>query len=104
MPIFYFHTVSDVSFVDAEGTELANMDAARVAALEAMANLLQDERHKFWGSYPWSMTVTDKVGLILFSLELHGHNAPAGQAVSNIIPLARATAATAPSATDPGRI
>lgn len=77
MPRYFFHTESHVRTSDEDGLELPDIEAARVSAARSVAELLRGEADLFWGSRPWSMTVTDGRGLILFSLEVHGHSSPA---------------------------
>ena len=73
---FYFHTESDIRHSDTEGEELATVEAARVAAARIIAEMLKDGAGKFWGTKPWTLTVTDADGLIYFTVEVHGQNAP----------------------------
>lgn len=77
MPHYFFHTESHVRTIDTEGTELPDVKAARAAATKCVAEILKDNAERFWGSKPWCMTVTDAVGLILFSIEVHGQASPA---------------------------
>ncbi len=77
MPRYFFHTESHVRTSDDDGLELPDIHSARVAAARSVAELLRGHADLFWGSKPWSMTVTDDGGLILFSLEVHGHSSPA---------------------------
>ena len=73
---YFFHTDSDVRFSDTEGEELATVADARVSAAHAIAEMLKGKGQVFWGTRPWTLTVTDGEGLIYFTIELHGQNAP----------------------------
>ena len=76
MARYFFHTDSDVRHTDQEGGEFATIEDARQGAAELIAGILKDGSRVFWGTKPWSMTVTDGDGLILFTLEVHGQDAP----------------------------
>jgi uncharacterized protein DUF6894 len=76
---FYFHTDCESRFNDVEGQELADVASARVAAACATAEILKDGAGQFWGTRPWTMTVTDANGLIFFQIEVHGQNSPANR-------------------------
>ncbi|MBI0474421.1 hypothetical protein D9601_03455 [Sphingomonas sp. MA1305] len=81
MPRFFFHTETDKRFTDMEGTEFPTFREARHDAIRLSGVLLKDAPESFWGSRPWSITVTDAVGLILWTLEIDGQTSPAGQAL-----------------------
>lgn len=74
----YFFDLRDGEFIpDPVGTELTTVDDARNEAARRMAGLLQADPGKFWGGEEWHMEVKNKDGLILFSLCVVGHDAPA---------------------------
>ena len=77
MPLYYFHTDSHSRVQDNEGVELADIRAARANAAKSVAELLRGDADHFWGSRPWTMTVTDDQALILFTLEIDGQSSPA---------------------------
>jgi hypothetical protein len=74
MPRYYFHTESEFRHTFEAGTELPDMEAARVEAARVGGEILKDGAHHFWGSQPWTLTCTDEEGLIFFTLVLHGEN------------------------------
>ncbi len=76
MARYFFHTDSHTRFTDDEGQELSSLTAARAYATRAIAEVLRDDSKIFWGTRPWSMTVTDADGLIFFAIEVHGVDAP----------------------------
>jgi hypothetical protein len=43
MPIFYFHLYDDVMVADGEGIELADLDAARAAAVSNIRDILAED-------------------------------------------------------------
>ena len=63
---FYFHTETDVRTTDTDGQEFATYGEARVEAIRTCGQLMKDAPEVFWGSRPWSVTVTDKSGFILW--------------------------------------
>jgi hypothetical protein len=79
MSIFYFHTESESRFTDTEGTELLGMTQARAEAARLAARMLAESAPKFWTTKPWTITVTDKSGLIFFAIEVSGYSAPASR-------------------------
>ena len=56
---------------------MPNDAAARGEAIRTAGELLRDGAETFWGTRPWTVTVTDQRGLILLEIELQGHAAPA---------------------------
>jgi hypothetical protein len=71
MPMYYFHLRDQDTVQDVDGTELADIDAARAHA-DAVARELKFETNTFldeeWSK--WSMHVEDGEGLELFSFEM----------------------------------
>jgi len=71
MPMYYFHLRDQDTVQDVDGTELADIDAARAHA-EVVAQELKFETNTFldeeWSR--WSMHVEDAEGLELFSFEM----------------------------------
>jgi hypothetical protein len=58
MPIFYFHTPSDL---DDEGTPLPTVDDARHQAVALLAGVLQNGAQKdLWAGSPVKVWVTDR--------------------------------------------
>lgn len=73
MPRYYFHTQTVSRITGAEGMELSDILAARAEAIRTSGELVRDGVATFWGSRPWSVTVTNAVGAILLEIETHGH-------------------------------
>jgi len=71
MPMYYFHLRDQDTVQDVDGTELADLDAARAHA-QVVAQELKFETNTFldeeWSR--WSMHVEDAEGLELFSFEM----------------------------------
>ena len=68
MPRFFFHVADSVLVPDEEGTELADLAAARVEAVTVAGAMLRDHAPEFWNSGEWKVIVTDEDRLILFSI------------------------------------
>lgn len=77
MTRYFFHLEDGVSLPDREGTELPDLDAARVQAVKHFGELLRLEPERFWQGEEWTMTVTDADGLTQFSLFFGAVLAPA---------------------------
>jgi hypothetical protein len=82
MPRYFFHTQTDSRLTDFEGYELATPAEARQQAIQTCGQMLVDAADAFWGSRPWSITVTDVVGLILWEITIDGNAAPAALELS----------------------
>jgi hypothetical protein len=71
----YFHLAKDDEFIrDPEGVEVADLEEARAAALNTIAELRHEDpaAPRDWSG--WSLRVTDAAGRVLFTLPLvSGH-------------------------------
>ncbi|WP_443027167.1 DUF6894 family protein [Sphingomonas sp. LB3N6] len=81
MPRFYFHTETDVRTTDTEGHECGSYSHARREAIKTCGQMMQDAPEVFWGSRPWSVSVTDATGLILWEIYLDGQTSAAGRSL-----------------------
>jgi len=59
------------------GLEFDTAQQARHEAIRSAGELLRDAAEPFWGSRPYSVTVTDETGLILWEIYMDGVNAAA---------------------------
>lgn len=84
MPIYFFHTQTNTRDTDDEGLDLAGPLEARREAIRACGELLKHDPEPFWGSRPWSVTVTDSEGLILWELSMDGVASAAGMQLDDI--------------------
>ncbi len=75
MPIFHFSIHGDES--PAEGVELASIADAKNTAIRYVSRLLTDHAPAFWQSGHIGLSVSDETGLMLFSIEIVGTDAPA---------------------------
>jgi hypothetical protein len=68
MPIYHFHSSDGSRDVDAEGTELPNDAAARLAAVRYAGEMLKDEPARLWSAGQWRVEVTDDRNALLFTV------------------------------------
>lgn len=72
MPRYFFHSQTDTRATDDEGQELSDHVEARREAIRTCGEMMRDCPEPFWGSRPWSVTVTDEDGLILWEIYMDG--------------------------------
>ena len=77
MPRYYFHHQSHVRTTDKTGLEFDTPEEARHQAIRSAGELLRDAAEPFWGSRPYSVSVTDEAGLIMWEIYMDGVNAAA---------------------------
>ncbi|WP_425506407.1 DUF6894 family protein [Sphingomonas xinjiangensis] len=77
IPLFYFHTQTGTRYTDVDGTDLAGPVDARRQAIQTCGQMMQEAPEGFWGSRPWSVTVTDAVGLVLWEISIDGQSSAA---------------------------
>jgi hypothetical protein len=68
LPRFFFHVSDSVLIPDAEGTELADLAAARVEAVVVAGAMLREHAPEFWTSGEWKVIVTDEDQVVLFTI------------------------------------
>ena len=68
MPRFFFHVFHQSSEPDSEGSELADIQAAKVAAVRLCGELIQEIDGKFWAKPYWQLQVTNVDQRPLFTL------------------------------------
>ena len=62
MPRYFFHVINGTEMIDDEGTELADLSAARSEAIVVSGEMLKDLGGKFWHNGEWQIRVTDEAG------------------------------------------
>lgn len=77
MPRYYFHSSTTSRVTDDTGFECASPADARRTAIKTVGEMLQGAEDEFWGSRPWSVTVTDAMGLIMYEIAVDGFASPA---------------------------
>jgi hypothetical protein len=81
MALYYFHVQTETRSTDDTGMECESPQEARAQAIITCGHMVKDAPSSFWGSRPWSVTVTDANGLILWELSMDGFESPAGHAL-----------------------
>lgn len=76
---FFFHTQTDARHTYTDGAEYGSYAEARKAAIQTCGQMMQDAPEIFWGSRPWSVTVTDETGLIMWEIHLDGQSTAASR-------------------------
>jgi hypothetical protein len=69
---YYFHTQTTSRSTDNEGMEFATPAQARCQAIATCGEMMRDAPEGFWLSRPWSVVVTDDVGLVLWEIYVDG--------------------------------
>jgi hypothetical protein len=82
MARYFFHTLNETRTTDHEGYECATPAAARTMAIQTCGEMVQHDADGFWGSRPWSVTVTNAEGLIMWEVTMDGYSAPAAMNVA----------------------
>jgi hypothetical protein len=59
-------------FTDDEGFECATPADARRIAIKTCSEMIHGNEDAFWGSRPWTVTVTDATGTILYEIAVDG--------------------------------
>jgi hypothetical protein len=79
MERFFFNVVDGRNYPDDHGTELSSLTAARVEAVKVLVQVLSARPQDFWETGCFSVTVTDRTGLTLFSIMVSNADAPSVQ-------------------------
>jgi uncharacterized protein DUF6894 len=74
MPRYYFNIDGLPS--DPEGTVMSDVVTAKCEAVKLAGRYICDAAGDFWDTQDWGLTVTDEIGLTLFSLRFMGMEAP----------------------------
>ena len=74
MPRFYFNVGDSL---DDEGREFATLADAKCKAVTFAGSSICDKANEFWDAADFSLTVTNEKGLILFTFQCFGIEAPA---------------------------
>jgi hypothetical protein len=79
MPRYFFHLEHVRVVKDGEGSEHADLEAAKLHAVRTLAGALANEPEVFWDSDVFRMTVSERDGLVLFAIEMFATIAPAAR-------------------------
>jgi hypothetical protein len=72
MQRYFFHTQTDSRFTDMEGVVMESAFEARRQAIETCGQMMKEAPEGFWGSRPWTVTVTNFSGLVLWEISMDG--------------------------------
>ena len=74
VPRYFFHVRDGQSYLDAEGSELSDLDAVRAEALHASGDMLRGLKDEagFWSGHDWTMKVQDEAGKDVLTLRFSG--------------------------------
>ena len=81
MPRYFFHRTDGGFDPDTEGTELSDLDRARVEAVRFAAGTVQDHPDFVWDGKDFRIEVTNEGGLLLCTIVVLGIDAPAVRGV-----------------------
>lgn len=71
MPRYLFHIAGARRYVDTDGVDLADLQAAKLEALRIIRELMIDNSiDDLWSGGEWVMTVADEAAQNLFSIRL----------------------------------
>jgi hypothetical protein len=80
MPIYHFHVDNGEFNPDRDGIDLPDLDAARMEAVRAAGEIINESNRSFWEHMtPWMMNVTDDENRLLFTLQFSA-KVPSGEA------------------------
>ena len=77
MQRYFFHTQTDTRTTDGEGFMLSSPAEARRQAIITCGQMMADAPEGFWGSRPWTTTVTNSRGRVLWEISMNGVACPA---------------------------
>jgi hypothetical protein len=77
VPRYHFNVHDSSNIPDREGTDLPNLQSARVEAVKLAGQSLLDEAEAFWEGSNWHLEVMNDRGLILFRLDFMATEAAA---------------------------
>jgi hypothetical protein len=77
MQRYFFHTQTETRATDDEGMVLGGPAEARRQAIQTCGQMMADDPEPFWGSRPWSVTVRNFSGVVLWEIFIDGVQCPA---------------------------
>jgi len=76
MPLYHFHAENGRCFLDPDGLELPDVEAAKREAVQFMVDSLRDDTRLLWDTRSYRVIVTDEADMTLFTLDLSACLAP----------------------------
>jgi len=74
MPRYFFDIKDGQEFIDQDGSEWSDLEAARVEAVRYSAEVLKEMPERFWNCELWVMTVSDGDRQKLFTLKFQAEH------------------------------
>lgn len=68
VPRYHFNVYDGVSSLDLDGTELPDVQAARVEGIRLAGEILKDDADRIDLGEEWRLEVTDQAGVVLFRM------------------------------------
>jgi hypothetical protein len=87
MPRYFFDIRDGHDFPDLQGSEFADLAAARIEAVRYAAEILKDMPGRFWNCEEWTMTVSNHNRKTLFTLKFLAESIPSATSTDNSIEL-----------------
>lgn len=75
MPRYFFDIKDGQEFLDEDGSEWPDLEAARIEAVRYSAEVLKEMPERFWNCEEWRMTVSDASRKKLFVLKFQAEHA-----------------------------
>ena len=69
MPRYFFNVHDGRAIRDSNGTELAGLDEARVAAVRFAGSILNESASHSWKDHVWHMEVANESGAVLLRFD-----------------------------------
>ncbi|MBA4094575.1 MAG: hypothetical protein C0489_10870 [Candidatus Accumulibacter sp.] len=79
MSLYYFNFTDGRAIDDTVGTELPDVRAAKVEAINLLSAMLRRNGENFWRHDEWRIEVQDAQHLTMFCIHVSGLDAPAIQ-------------------------
>ena len=72
MPRYFFHVRNGTDRPDHDGTEYADLNAARTEAVALLGEMVKELGGRFWRHPEWWLTVVDESGATVCELQVSG--------------------------------
>ena len=79
MPRYFFHRTDGGFLPDRDGTELHDLETARVEAVQFAAGTIRDHPDYVWDGRDFRVEVADEAGMLLCTVIVLGIDAPAAK-------------------------
>jgi hypothetical protein len=76
MPRYFFDIVDGEDLPDVNGSEHADLVAARIESIRYSGEVLREMPERFWNAEEWTMTVSDARRVPIFTLKFFAEQVP----------------------------